>query len=425
MKALFIKTPIPMLKDDALEPDMGLLYVATYVQKHVDMNVKCVDLSVDSLQKLFEESDGADIFCFSTFTANYYLTVELKNKIKEYKRGKGIYIAGGHHVSALPKEVKKDFDYVITGEGEIVMKELFQAILEGRELPNKIIEGKIIQDLNVIDDINYDLVDIDKYTRIVNGKKALSILTSRGCPYKCEFCNSTLSKDGRHVRYKSAQKVFNEIMALNKKYGINAFRIQDDIFSINRRRLNEMADLLEDYHFDFRCFARIDNIDDEIIENFKRIGVRHISFGIESGSQKILNLMNKGLNVEIVKKNLVKIMEEGFMVRIFLIVGYPGETYETLQETINLVKECHPHEVSVYPLIPYPGTPLYNTPQKYDITYIDPDFSKYYQIYGDKQSGYVFETSQLSIDTIKEMREYLMDSIKDCCTWAIDSEENV
>lgn len=424
-KILFIKTPIPKLVDDALEPDMGLLYVATYVEKHVNAKVRCIDLSVDSEKMLLQESENTSIFCFSTFTATYSSTVKIVKKIKRHLNGRGIYIAGGHHVSALPDQGLKDFDYIITGEGEIVMAELIAKLLSRETVNKRIWEGNIITDLDQIDDINYDLVDLEKYSRIVNGKKSISILTSRGCPYKCEFCNSTLSKSGRTVRFKSAEKVVNEILALNEKYQINAFRIQDDIFSLNKERLIKIADMLEGYNFDFRCFARIDNMSDDILYQFKRMGVKHISFGIESGSQRILDAMNKGLRVENIKANLKKVIEEGFIARIYLIVGYPGETYQTIQETIELVKECRPHEVSVYPLIPYPGTPLYKEPEKYGITFIDKDFSKYYQIYGNKESGYVFETENLALETIKEMRNYLVQEVEKICIWSIDSTENI
>lgn len=424
-KILFIKTPIPKLQDDALEPDMGLLCVATYIQKHVNAEIRVIDLSVDTEEELLNECKEASILCFSTFTATYNLTVELVKKIRSQIDDKKICIAGGHHASALPEEALKDFDYVVTGEGELIMTTLIKDLLSGKRPSKRIWDGKIIANLDEIDDINYDLVDINKYSRIVNGKKALSILTSRGCPYKCEFCNSTLSKDGRRVRFKSAEKVVGEILTLNEKYQINAFRIQDDIFSVNKQRLKKIADLLEDFNFDFRCFARIDNMSDSILFDFKRMGVKHISFGIESGSQKILDAMNKGLRVEQIKENIKKVIEKGFLVRIYLIVGYPGETYETIQETIELVKECKPHEVSVYPLIPYPGTSLYKNPDKYGITYIDKDFSKYYQIYGNKESGYVYETKELSIETIKQMRDYLVKQIDKVCIWAIDSEKNI
>ncbi|MBS5130728.1 MAG: B12-binding domain-containing radical SAM protein [Lachnospiraceae bacterium] len=423
-KILFIKTPIPMLQDDKLEPDMGLLYCATYVKRHCDVNVSCVDLSVDSKKKLFEEAKDSRIFCFSTFTANYNLTVEIVRELREKVKKGSIFIAGGHHASALPEQVANDFDYVIQGEGEIAESNLINKLIRGEKPKEKIIVGKCVENLNEIGWIDYSLVNMDNYTRKVNGRKSISILTSRGCPYKCEFCNSTLMKAYRTVRFRTAEDVVDEIKMLNFKYGITSFRIQDDIFSINRNRLRKMADLLEGYNFSFRCFARVDNIDEKILEDFKRMGVVHLSFGVESGSQKILDNMNKGICIEDICKSIFLAKKYQMKCRVYLIVGYPGETIETLDETIKLIKEIQPDDLSIYPLLPYPGTPLYSNPKKYKITYIDPDFSKYYQIYGNKECGYVFETESMTLEKLKFYRDYLVKGLEKVCPWAIEDEEN-
>ncbi len=114
----------------------------------------------------------------------------------------------------------------------------------------------------------------------------------------------------------------------------------------------------------------------------------------------------------------------GMKCRVYLIAGYPGENMESLNETISLIREVKPDDVSVYPLLPYPGTPLFKNPEKYKITYIDKDFSKYYQIYGDKKSGYVFETEDMDLDKLRFYRDYLVSGIADACPWAIDDAEN-
>lgn len=423
-KVLFIKSPVPLLKDDKLEPDMGLLYCATYVSKHCDVQAVYIDLSIDDENELYMQARDCTIFCFSTFTANYHITQKIANTLRKIVNKKSIFIAGGHHASALPDEVIKDFDYVIIGEGELAESQLINQLINGEKPENRIIVGKCIETLDKEDWIDYSLAKIERYTRKVNGEKSISILTSRGCPYKCEFCNSTLMKNYRTIRFRSAEDVVGEILDLNAKYGFTSFRIQDDIFSINRARLKKMADLLEPYSFSFRCFARVDNIDEEILENFKRMGVFHLSFGVESGSQTILNLMNKGITVSDIRKAFSLTRSYDMKRRAYFIVGYPGETITTLNETIKLIKEIQPDDISVYPLLPYPGTPLYANPDRYNITYIDKDFSKYYQIYGNKESGYVFETKTMNIDTLMYYRDYLVNGIAEVCPWAIDDKEN-
>lgn len=422
--ALFIKTPVPMLQDDKLEPDMGLLYCASYVKRNSECTPVYVDLSLDSVDVLEQYYDICSIYLFSTFTANYKRTCELVKMIRKRCITDAVFIAGGHHASALPDVVAQTFDYVIIGEGEIAESKLITELLGGRRPAKRIIVGECIQDLDNIGWIDYSLAQLERYTRRVNGHKSMSILTSRGCPYKCEFCNSTLMKRYKSVRFRSAQDVIAEVLYLSQQYGVTSFRIQDDIFSINRARLKEIADGLEKYHFSFRCFARVDNIDDDILNDFKRMGIFHLSFGVESGSQRILDLMNKGTKVEDIRRSIKLAKAYGMKCRVYLIAGYPGETIESLDETINMIRDIKPDDVSVYPLIPYPGTPLFENPEKYRITFIDKDFSKYYQIYGNKESGYVFETEDMDIEKLIFFRNYLVNGIEDVCPWAIDDEAN-
>lgn len=422
--ALFIKTPVPMLQDDKLEPDMGLLYCASYVKRYSECTPVYVDLSLDSVDVLEQYYDVCSIYLFSTFTANYERTCELVKMIRERCIPEAVFIAGGHHASALPDVVAQTFDYVIIGEGEIAESKLITELLSGRRPSERIIVGECIKDLDNVGWIDYSLAQLERYTRRVNGHKSISVLTSRGCPYKCEFCNSTLMKRYKSVRFRSAQDVIAEVLYLNQQYSVTSFRIQDDIFSINRARLKEIADGLEKYHFSFRCFARVDNIDDDILNDFKRMGIFHLSFGVESGSQRILDLMNKGTKVEDIRRSIQLAKAYGMKCRVYLIAGYPGETIESLDETISMIREVEPDDVSVYPLIPYPGTPLFENPKKYRITFIDKNFSKYYQIYGNKKSGYVFETEDMDIEKLIFFRNYLVNGIADVCPWAIDDEAN-
>ena len=154
------------------------------------------------------------------------------------------------------------------------------------------------------------------------------------------------------------------------------------------------------------------------------MGVFHLSFGVESGSQKILDLMDKGITVEQIKNGILLSKKYGMKCRVYLIVGYPGETDETINETIKLMRDICPDDISIYPLIPYPGTRLYHHPEEFNITYIDSDFSKYYQIFGNKDSGYVFETETMDLNKLRYFRNRLVSELSDVCQWAIDDEQN-
>lgn len=424
-QVVFVKSPVPKLQDDRLEPDMGLLYVASYLKRHAaPVETIYIDLSIDDISLLFSYVNTCRVFCFSTFTANYCITKGIVEKLRKRGEKDTLFIAGGHHASALPDEVSDDFDYVIVGEGELAMTKLLLDLRDKRLSTSRIIIGDCIKKLDDAGWLDYSMVKMDQYTRTVNGERSISILTSRGCPYRCNYCNSFLMKAYKTVRFRSAKDVADEVLYLNQQFGINSFRIQDDIFSINKARLKRLADLLDPFNFSFRCFARIDNIDNETIDYFKRIGVFHLSFGIESGSQKILDLMNKGITVNQIKEGLKLVKKHCFKCRVYLIVGYPGETEETIDETIDLIKEVKPDDISIYPLIPYPGTPLFHYPERFNITYINKDFSNYYQIFGEKDSGYVFETKDMDIAQLKRFRQRLVDGLAGFCPWAIDDVAN-
>jgi len=111
-------------------------------------------------------------------------------------------------------------------------------------------------------------------------------------------------------------------------------------------------------------------------------------------------------------------------VRVYLMVGFPGETWETVQETVDLMLECRPDEFSVYPLIPYPGTPIYQRPERFGIISINPDFSQYFQVRRERESGYVFRTRDLDEEKIASMRQYVIEKLNPKILWAGDSKLN-
>jgi radical SAM superfamily enzyme YgiQ (UPF0313 family) len=155
----------------------------------------------------------------------------------------------------------------------------------------------------------------------------------------------------------------------------------------------------------------------------KDSGCLHVSFGIESGSPRILKKMNKGQTVEQIKTGLENAHSAGLKIRIFLIVGFPGESDETIEETLDLIKECPWDEFSVYPALPYPGTLLHDKPDAFGITYIDKNYSNYLQIGKNLKAGFVFRTNEFNEDKVYAWRELVIaELLKQNRTWAGKSE---
>jgi len=417
----FVTTPIPELMDDRLEAPLGYLYLATYLKDcNSAISVEIYDIChVPETDWDFPE---ARWYGFTTYSTTYHRTLEIKNLLKQ-KYPKAKFIAGGPHASALPLEVKEDFDYVIIGEGERVLYLLINGWISDIHISH----GDATLKLDSFPFPNYDLVDVDSYHRIVDGKRSFSILTTRGCPNKCTFCNSIIMGGRQNVRWRSPQNVIDEILALKSKYGEIGIRFQDDMFGVNRKWLRDFTELIKPLNMTYRAFVRASQCaDKEFTDLLYEGGCRHIALGIESGSDYILDAMQKGQTVEQCRQGLYNAKESGLIRRIYLIVGYPGETWKTVQETVDFVKETKPDEFVVYPLIPYPGTPLYKNPDEWGLRNLDKDFTKYFQICGDKKSWFVYDLDHADRHELQAMKDYVVSELELAQSkWAIESKDYI
>lgn len=420
LSVALIQTPCYELDDDRLEPPLGLLYMATWLRLH-SHRACIVDLSSIPQPEWMDTIPPADIYGFSTFTTTYQRSLQVLEVIRK-ANPTAWTVAGGPHASALPKHVACDFDFVVVEEGEQAILNLVQA-LEAGETPPRIVREQPVTDLDSLPFPDYSLVDIDSYHRVVAGQPSLSILSSRGCPYRCVFCNSIVMGSGQCVRFRSAANVIEEIRLLKTAWGIVSFRFQDDIFTLNLPRLREMTAALRHEEIKYRCFGRVDLCSREVANLLYEGGCRHISFGVESGSPVILERMQKGQTTDQIRQGIANAKAAGLIVRIYLIVGFPGETWETVRETVELMLECTPDEFSVYPLIPYPGTLLYEQPEMFGITAINPDFSQYFQVCRGRGTGYIFQTDDLNREIIADMRAFIIDRLEPPITWSSDSRQ--
>jgi radical SAM superfamily enzyme YgiQ (UPF0313 family) len=339
------------------------------------------------------------------------------------KNPDALTVAGGPHATALPEEVSRDFDVVVTGEGEIALLELAQAVRAGAGPLPRIVHGRGPQDLDVLPFPDRDLVDLSSYSRLVNGQRSLSVLTARGCPYRCLFCNSNIMGAGsRNVRLRNPAKVIQEIQWLQEKYGVSRFRFQDDTFTTSLERIRAMTALLRPLDVRYRCFGRLDRCRDrEMTDLLAEGGCCHIAFGVESGSPRILEAMNKRQTVDDIRAGIANAKASGLTVRVYLIVGFPGETWQTVRQTVDLMWECEPDEFIVYPAIPYPGTPLWERPEDFGITHIDRDYSRYVQIGRGRKTAFALRTATFDEHQVEEWRQYVIEQLSPISTWSGDS----
>lgn len=189
------------------------------------------------------------------------------------------------------------------------------------------------------------------------------LLTSRGCPYNCKFCSSNIrNSQGKFFRAMSAERVFRELSYMINKLGINAVSFEDDIFTMNRKRVVDLCNKIiqNKLKFSWVISTRADCLDEELIKLMKKAGCDGMAIGVESGSNRILKSMSKGEKVEEIREKLLLLRKLGVAVTANVIIGYPGETEVDLKKTLKLLKESRVLLVHAHYLTLYPDTLLYS-----------------------------------------------------------------
>lgn len=372
-----------------VNPPLGLLYIGNAL-KGAGYEVRVLHYSSeDALKHVSEIVSSRPLFIgFSVFTGGGIRDIVLM--CREIKRISNIPIVWGNaHPSLTPEQCLKEpcVDIVVFGEGEETVVELAKAIEKGEDLKN--IKGigykeqgtvkftgarPFIQNLDRYK-ADWELIDISKYIRPYwNLKRVLPFVTSRGCPHDCSFCyNLVFNK--RRWRSHSIDFVALEIERLKSEYSIDGIRFWDDNFFVNKERAFEIAERIKLPYF---AETRIDYINEDFAKKLKETGCRELLFGLESGSSRILKLINKGFTVEDTLK-AVKILtkfETPDRIGGSIIIGYPTETKDEFLQTMKLVTQIleinRKAEFTAGLYLPYPGTPSYelaikqgfNPPQK-------------------------------------------------------------
>ena len=358
-----------------VNPPLGLLYIGNALKK-AGHEVRVLHYSSkDALNHVLEIVRSKPIFVgFSVFTAGGIRDTVLM--CKEIKRISKIPIVWGNaHPSLTPEQCLNEpyVDIVVFSEGEETVVELAKAIEKGQELKNirgigyreggrvKITEPRpFIQNLDQYK-ADWSLIDINKYIRPYwDLKRVLPFVTSRGCPHDCSFCyNLVFNK--RRWRAHSIDFVVSEVEKLKSEYNIDGIRFWDDNFFVNKERAFK---IVERINLPYYAETRIDYIDEDFARKLKETKCQELLFGLESGSNRILKLINKGFTVEDILKG-IKILAKFKIPKISgsIIIGYPTETKSEFLQTMKMVTqllEINPKvEFTTGLYLPYPGVPSY------------------------------------------------------------------
>ena len=369
MKIVLVSPSQRHLTDPIKAEPLGLMYIETALQR-LGLEVECVDMSFDT--KIPE----ADLYGFSASTVNFPKVVEYAKQLKS-----AYTIIGGSHASALPNQARSFFDAVVVGPGENVLEEVIRDFKTNRK------GGIFCKSMTDIDSIPIPLRTIRNripYNPFDGERNSASLITSRGCPFQCSFCASNAIW-GRKVLFRSLDSVLTEISYLQETYGISSFKFVDDIFVLNKKRFLSFSHALSDLKIKWFCEMRMDSIDDLILDHMIASGCTTVDLGVESVDDIVLQKIQKKQTVKSMKKAIHKIQEKGLKVKIYLIYGLPFEPSDIVTKMMGFIEEVNPDFVSLFTFVPYPGTDIYEHPEKYNIKWMDSDFSRYQHSIGQIQ----------------------------------------
>jgi len=365
-------------------PNLGIGTLAAVLEeKEYDVKITdCFGLELtkkEIIENIREQ--GPNLILIGAVTANFSISMEILQAAKKINPNV-VTIMGGPHVSVNPESSSKELgiiDYIVIGEAEETISELVDFVKGKNDLKKEEIKGimyidsdkKIVKtpERDVVKNIDelpipaYHLFPMEKYHSygwLNLGRKFTTMITSRGCPFKCNFCQSSIQ--AKYWRQRSAENVFKEIKTLYDKYDIRHIYFQDDEFCVNHRRIIDLCEKIVDAKMDlaWECLTRVNHMDDELLSAMKRGGCRSILFGVETGYEEGLKKINKPINLQQVIDAVKMTQKHGIMVKAAYILGFPWEGKEEIKKTIKFAKKVN-SEIAFFNILnPYPGTPIYD-----------------------------------------------------------------
>ncbi len=391
----------PPSRANSSRPPMGLMSIAAYLER-AGISCEIIDLKVSPYEsvgpkrvKAFSDEIIAKLKVLRPtlvglpcLTPEYEEVITLSSLIKEAIQAK--VVVGGTHPTVCPQDfIGTSVDYVVLGEGEQTMLDLTKTVIGNRGRIEEV-DGlawfnggdmvlnrprHLITNLDELPFPAYDKVDMEYYTKpylFTIRMMLLSgwyIFTGRGCPFGCTFCanrhrGSIWSRhpSAKPIRLRSVKNVVDEIELLSKKYKIDGFFVFDDTFTITERRVLDFCQELGKRNLDliWGCETRVNLVNEKMLDAMKRAGCVQIEFGVESGSQRVLNELKKGITVEQSRKVFSACRSRRVRTLANFMFNTPGETEEEVKQTLTLARELKANSYVFSIMTPYPGTDIFS-----------------------------------------------------------------
>lgn len=332
-------------------------------------------------------ASGADVVCVGAMTVEMPRALRVARIVKEELGA--VVVFGGPHPTVCAEEVMgfEDVDFVVVGEGEYTVCELVEVLEGGESLRG--VKGLVYRDggrvvcnpgrepISELDSLPFPARDLFNLEEILSNpvtnfpmpSPALHMFASRGCPFRCKFCQPCLNRIfGRGVRYRSLENVFAEIEYLVEQYNIRGLMLEDDTFTVNKKWMRSFCEEMRERELHetlaWYCHSRANTMDRETAQMLKGAGCISVCFGIESGSQHVLDILRKDTTEQESRDAIAVCKETGLVVVANIMIGTPGETGEDLAKTVRLIEDMQPELVFVGVTTPTPGTYLFEEAER-------------------------------------------------------------
>ncbi len=360
-------------------PPLGLLYNAGYLRSE-GFAVDVFDSTFSSKQALMThllENPPKILAMYANLMTKINLLEIIRFVRNNDQLSETTILLGGPDVTYNQENyLRSGADILVIGEGEQTLAELSNAILTGKEMGqisgiafkkgDQLVQTPPRAKMRSLEELPLparDMIDMEAYLnawKSKHGKSAMSISTQRGCPYTCQWCSTAVY--GQSYRRRPAVQVADEIELLIKTYAPDSFWFVDDVFTVSHKWLASLHEEFQNRGLSvaFECITRAERLNDEVWQMLKEMGCIKVWIGAESGSQRIINAMDRRVEVEVVREQIRRGRDYEVATGTFIMLGYPGETLADIRETVHHLKASNPDEFTITVSYPIAGTELYN-----------------------------------------------------------------
>lgn len=409
MKVILVQANRGDRKLETSHPHMGIASLAAYSIQHghetaaIDAMYEAIDNSTLLSRILSYEPSIVGI---TAKTPDIPECEKLAKEIKKVNQNT-IIIIGGAHITACKERVLKEcssFDYGVMGEGENVFVELLSHLCNKTPEISKI-DGVVYRDNGsiVANAVRPFILDLDALLypawHLFPQGSDIPLFLSRGCPFKCLFCQRVM---GNRVRTMSPQRAIDDIQRSIRDHGARFFQIEDETFGVDKKWAYEFLHLLISKGLNkkigWAANSRVNLADLDLYKTMKEAGCVLLGFGIESGNQEILNTVHKGFTLDQAVSAISICKRVGIHASAFFILGHPDETPKSVRDTINFACKLNPDSVSFGLMVPYPGTAIYDMAKENKGGYfnLSEDWSQYTKYFGEPMKFANFRKGQLT-----------------------------